>query len=152
MLFCSVMAVATVVIIITMNVKVMNGVGTTAATMPGAQKSINAASSRWRLTSNWHLRRTCTPYLTRDWHWGLGHTTRCTVGGGTRLPCPTLLRLRMNPSGYCLLFNTHISLSGHLLVSKQPTYLVTTKLGQTQQYTLLIAITLAMSSAPWESS
>jgi hypothetical protein len=30
--------------------------------------------------------------------------------------------------------------------------LVTTKLGQTQQYTLLIAITLAMSSAPWESS
>ena len=41
-----------------------------------------------------------------------------------------------------------VSQSGHLLISKQPTYLVTTKLGRTQQYTLLIAVTLAMSSAP----
>ena len=33
-------------IIITMTTKVTNGVGTTTATMPGAQKSINAATSR----------------------------------------------------------------------------------------------------------
>ena len=33
-------------IIITMTAKVTNGVGTTTATMPGARKSINAASSR----------------------------------------------------------------------------------------------------------
>ena len=56
------------------------------------------------------------------------------------------------------MLNTHISeldtklytciQCGYLLASKQPTYLGTTKLGQTQQYTLLIAITLAMSSAP----
>jgi hypothetical protein len=40
--------------------------------------------------------------------------------------------------------------SRYLPLSKPSTYLVTTKLGQTQQYTLplLIAITLAMSSAP----
>ena len=66
MLFCSVPAVAAVGIIITMAAKVMNGVGTTAAAMPGAQKSINAASLRQRPTSNWHSRRTCKRYLTRD--------------------------------------------------------------------------------------
>lgn len=41
---------------------------------------------------------------------------------------------------------------GHLLLSKEPTYLVTMKLGQTQQYILLIAIFFAMSPAPRESS
>jgi hypothetical protein len=40
--------------------------------------------------------------------------------------------------------------SRYLPLAKPSTYLVTTKLGRTQQYTLplLIAITLAMSSAP----
>jgi len=46
MLFCSVPAVAVVGIIITMTAKVANGVGKTAEMMPGAQKSINAASLR----------------------------------------------------------------------------------------------------------
>ena len=36
--------------------------------------------------------------------------------------------------------------SRYLPLAKSSTYLVTTKLGRTQQYTLLIAITLAMSS------
>ena len=44
-LFCF-MAVAAVGIIITMVGKVTNGVVTTTATMPGARKSINAASLR----------------------------------------------------------------------------------------------------------
>jgi len=43
----------------------------------------------------------CMPYLTRDWHWGLEHMTRCMVGGGTWLPCHTLWRSRMNSLGYC---------------------------------------------------
>jgi hypothetical protein len=38
--------------------------------------------------------------------------------------------------------------SRYLPLAKPSTYLVTTKLGRTQQYTLLIAITLAMSSVP----
>ena len=38
--------------------------------------------------------------------------------------------------------------SRYLPSAKTSTYLVTAKLGQTQQYTLLIAITLAMSSSP----
>ena len=44
-LFCFTV-VAVVGIIITMAGKVTNGVGTITVTMPGAQKSINAASSR----------------------------------------------------------------------------------------------------------
>ncbi len=55
-LFCSVLLA--VGITITMTAKVTNGVCTTAATMPGAQKSINAASQRRRPTSNQHMRRT----------------------------------------------------------------------------------------------
>ncbi len=92
-----------------------------------------------------------------------------TPPGMTPSKRPPILRLRQRPIARTVknqhasslttwegVLNTHISKMDtklcHLLLSKQPTYLVTTKLGRLQQYTLLIAITLAMSSAPWESS
>ncbi len=49
----------------------------------------------------------------------------------------------------CLQVGTYSVLTNRYLpLAKPSTYLATTKLGRTQQYTLLIAITLAMSSAP----